>query len=63
MVSKQVVKLIHEVADQINNDSETNHLQRLYFIPNYNASKEHIAIPASDFNEQLALPGEVVSAF
>ena len=45
----------------INADTETNKLIRLIFIPNYNASKEHIVVPAVDFNEQISLPGEEVS--
>eukprot|EP00350_Pseudokeronopsis_sp_OXSARD2_P004685 CAMPEP_0170555264 /NCGR_PEP_ID=MMETSP0211-20121228/13175_1 /TAXON_ID=311385 /ORGANISM="Pseudokeronopsis sp., Strain OXSARD2" /LENGTH=100 /DNA_ID=CAMNT_0010864995 /DNA_START=1462 /DNA_END=1764 /DNA_ORIENTATION=+ len=30
----------------------------MMFIPNYNASKEFIIVPAADLNEQLSLPGE-----
>lgn len=46
------------VAVKINADPETNTLLRLIFIPNYNASKEHIVVPSVDFNEQISLPGE-----
>jgi starch phosphorylase len=42
----------------INSDPDTAHLLRLIFIPNYNASKEHIVVPSVDFNEQITLPGE-----
>jgi len=46
------------VAEKINEDPETNQILRIIFIPNYNASKEHIVVPAADFNEQISLPGE-----
>lgn len=56
--AKQIVKLFNQVSNKINNDPETNSLLRLIFIPNYNASKEHIVVPSVDFNEQISLPGE-----
>ena len=56
--SKCIVKLINQVAFKINNDQQTNKVLRLIFIPNYNASKEHLVVPAADFNEQASLPGE-----
>lgn len=59
--AKQIVKLFNQVSMKINADTETNKLIRLIFIPNYNASKEHIVVPAVDFNEQISLPGEEVS--
>lgn len=56
--AKQIVKLFNQVAAKINSDPETNKYLRLIFIPNYNASKEHMVVPAVDFNEQISLPGE-----
>ena len=58
MKSKQIVKLIFQISQHINSDPETKHLLQVIFIPNYNTSKEHIIVPAADFNEQLSLPGE-----
>jgi glycogen phosphorylase len=49
--SKMIVKLINIVAQKINADVETNKKLRIIFIPNYNASKEHIVVPAADFNQ------------
>ncbi len=46
------------VAAKINSDPQTNKHLRILFIPNYNASKEHIVVPSADFNEQISLPGE-----
>ncbi len=48
--SKKIVKLINIVGFKINSDKETSHLVRVIFIPNYNASKEHIVVPAADLN-------------
>ncbi len=41
-------------------DAETNMYLRIVFIPNYNASKEYLVVPAADLNEQISLPGEEV---
>jgi len=49
--SKSIVKLINQVAFKINSDPDTKHLLRIIFIPNYNASKEHLVVPAADFNQ------------
>jgi len=56
--SKMLVKFINKVAQKINSDPETNRHLRILFIPNYNASKEHIVVPAADVNQQISLPGE-----
>ena len=56
--AKQIVKLFNMVAAKINSDPQTNKHLRILFIPNYNASKEHIVVPSVDFNEQISLPGE-----
>jgi starch phosphorylase len=48
--AKQIVKIINAVSQKINSDPETNQYLKLIFIPNYNASKEHIVVPAADFN-------------
>ena len=56
--AKQIVKLFNMVAAKINSDPQTNRHLQILFIPNYNASKEHIVVPSVDFNEQISLPGE-----
>ena len=56
--AKMMVKFINEIAKVINNDPDTKDYLKLIFIPNYNASKEHIVVPSADLNEQLSLPGE-----
>ena len=56
--AKQIVKLFNQVANTINVDPETKKHLRIIFVPNYNASKEHLVVPAMDFNEQISLPGE-----
>ena len=55
--SKQIVKFILQLADKINMDPETKNYLKVLYIPNYNASKEHIVVPCGDVNEQIALPG------
>ncbi len=46
------------MANTINVDPETSKHLRIIFVPNYNASKQHLAVPAMDFNESISLPGE-----
>jgi starch phosphorylase len=59
--SKHIVQLIYQVSLVINMNVETNKYLRILFIPNYNASKEYLVVPAADLNEQISLPGEEVS--
>jgi starch phosphorylase len=51
MKSKHILKLIHMVSTVINRDKDTKDYLRLTFIPNYNASKEYLVVPAADLNE------------
>ncbi|MBL0691518.1 MAG: glycogen/starch/alpha-glucan phosphorylase [SAR324 cluster bacterium] len=56
-IAKLIIRLIHDVANKINQDSRTNHLLKLIFIPNYSVKLAEIIIPAADLSEQISTAG------
>lgn len=56
-MAKLHIKLIHNVANIINNDPDTNKRLKLVFIPNYSVSTAEIIIPAANVSEQISTAG------
>ena len=56
-MAKRIIKLITAVADLVNNDSDSNDILKVVFLPNFNVKQAQHVYPAADLSEQISLSG------
>jgi glycogen phosphorylase len=61
MMAKRIIKLIHSVADIVNNDREIGGRLRVAFVPDYNVKHSQRIFPGTDLSEQISLAGKEAS--
>ncbi|MGB7555007.1 MAG: glycogen/starch/alpha-glucan phosphorylase [Candidatus Korobacteraceae bacterium] len=55
--AKQIIKLIHSVADLVNHDEKVKDCIKIAFLPDYRVSLAKLIMPAADLSEQISMAG------
>jgi starch phosphorylase len=55
--AKQIIKLVHSVAEVVNNDEKVKDLIKVTFLPDYRVSLAQLIMPAAELSEQISMAG------
>jgi len=61
MIAKRIIKLVHSVAEVVNNDREIAGRLRVAFLPDYNVKHSQCIFSGADLSEQISLAGKEAS--
>jgi glycogen phosphorylase len=61
VMAKRIIKLIHSVADVVNNDRAIGGRLRVAFLPDYSVKNSQHIFPGTDLSEQISMAGKEAS--